>query len=355
MEYTKLQQLLLRWYFDQKRELPWRKTTDPYRVWLSEIILQQTRVNQGLPYYERFISNYPSVHALAAADEDRVLKDWEGLGYYSRARNLHHTAKFVSEERSGKFPEDYDGLLKLKGVGEYTAAAIASFAYNEEKAVVDGNVFRFLSRLHADDTPINSNKGKKHFAQLARLFLNRENPALHNQAIMEFGALHCLPKNPHCDSCPFNMHCGAYINKEVARLPVKNKVGSKRVRYFTYLFMEYEGQSIIEKRREGIWQGLFQFPLIERSNLLSLKNLLDDTEFKEWLQNDFEITSQNVLKPHQLSHQSLHIQVLGLSLSRKIVLPKGYKWVQVQALEELAFPRPLRQYLDEKQLNLPPF
>lgn len=355
MDYSKLQQLLLRWYFDQKRELPWRKTTDPYRVWLSEIILQQTRVNQGLPYYERFISNYPSVHALAAADEDRVLKDWEGLGYYSRARNLHHTAKHVSEAMNGEFPRDYQGLLKLKGVGEYTAAAIASFSYNEAKAVVDGNVFRVLSRLHADDTPINGHKGKQHFSHLAQLFLNGESPATHNQAIMEFGALQCIPKNPPCESCPMKNYCAAYKLNGVEQLPVKTKKAAKRSRFFTYLFLEFEGEAIIEQRKSGIWQGLFQFPLLERSKLPDLKSLLQDSEFQKWVKSDFEIIAQSALKPHQLSHQSLHIQVLRLRLGRKFILPKGYKWEQVQALGELAFPRPLRQYLDEKQLNLPPF
>lgn len=355
MDYSKLQLLLITWYERQKRELPWRKTTDPYRVWLSEIILQQTRVNQGLPYFERFISNYPTVHELASANEDRVLKDWEGLGYYSRARNLHRTAKFISLENDGDFPTDYEGLLKLKGVGEYTAAAIASFSFNEPKAVLDGNVFRVLSRLHGDDTPINSTKGKKHFANLAHDFLNKKTPAAHNQAIMEFGALQCVPKNPDCGKCPFQDRCLAFKLNKVEQLPVKTKKNYKRERFLNYLFIQANGQAVVQQRKSGIWQGLFQFPLVETIHKLPTPELLKEEEVNVWLNDDFEISAIDELKPHQLSHQTLQIQVLSLQFKREINLPEGYKWVQVQALEELAFPRPLRQYLDEKQLNLPLF
>ncbi|HER40372.1 MAG TPA: A/G-specific adenine glycosylase, partial [Salinimicrobium catena] len=201
---------LTSWYLENKRDLPWRKTTDPYRVWLSEIILQQTRVAQGMPYYFRFIDVFPTVFDLAAASEEEVLKQWQGLGYYSRARNLQAAAKFVSEELNGKFPDNFKDLLKLKGVGDYTASAVASICYNEPVAVVDGNVFRVISRIFGIDTPINSNEGKKQFGEKAQELLDKKNPAEFNQAIMEFGALHCTPRKPQCEACPFAEECVAY-------------------------------------------------------------------------------------------------------------------------------------------------
>src|SRR5688500_8386899 len=212
---------LVKWYIDNKRLLPWRETTDPYRIWLSEVILQQTRVNQGLPYYKEFIKAYPSIIELARAPEQEVLRLWQGLGYYTRARNLHKCAKSIVERHNGKFPETFDELEKLPGIGHYTAAAIASFSFGQPVAVLDGNVFRILSRIFGIDTPINSPDGKRQFTELANELLSKKDPALHNQAVMEFGALFCTPKHPQCQICPFNTTCIAYTHDLLHVLPVK--------------------------------------------------------------------------------------------------------------------------------------
>ena len=223
---------LISWYFSNKRDLPWRNTQDPYFIWLSEIILQQTRVEQGLPYYLHFAEKYPSVKHLAEASEDEIMRSWQGLGYYSRARNLHNAAKQVVNEYNSEFPKNYNELLKLKGVGEYTAAAIASFAYLEVCPVLDGNVFRFLSRYYGVKTPINSNNAKKEFIELAKQIIDPSQPHTFNQAIMEFGALQCKPKSPDCNVCPFQDSCYAFKNNEVAVLPIKEKKLKRSIRYF---------------------------------------------------------------------------------------------------------------------------
>lgn len=298
------------WYLQNKRDLPWRKTHEPYHIWLSEIMLQQTRIEQGLPYYNKFIEAYPSVFELAKAPLDEVLKLWQGLGYYSRARNLHETAKYVAFECKGKFPDTYKGLLKLKGVGDYTASAIASICYNEPVAVVDGNVYRVLSRIFGIDTPINSTSGVKEFKELAQELLDKKDPATYNQAIMEFGALHCKPQNPKCEICPFNDKCLALKNDRIKELPVKIKKAKIKNRYFNYLVFNFEtDKTILEKRSgKGIWNGLYQFPLVESNKLVDKIELLELDDFKNSIiETHLEIELFNeVPVVHKLSHQHLY-------------------------------------------------
>ncbi|RYD69225.1 MAG: A/G-specific adenine glycosylase, partial [Sphingobacteriales bacterium] len=255
---------LINWYLINKRDLPWRHTNDAYTIWLSEIILQQTRVEQGLPYFNKFLENFPTVADFASATEAKVLKLWQGLGYYSRGRNMHNTAQIVMNNYNGAFPTLHDDLIKLKGIGEYTAAAISSFSSGEARAVVDGNVFRVLARYYGIDTPINSPEGKRQFFKLANELLFLEDPALYNQAIMEFGAIQCKPKSPDCSVCPLNVECYALKHNSVNQLPVKLAKAEKKHRYFNYLVCTTNNEVLMRERQAGdIWQHLFDFPLIE--------------------------------------------------------------------------------------------
>ncbi len=240
---------LQNWYHKEKRELPWRTTSNPYHIWLSEIILQQTRVKQGLPYYQRFITNYPTITDLANADEEKVLRDWQGLGYYSRARNLHYTAKFIANELNGKFPSNYKEIINLKGVGDYTASAIASFAFNEKVAVLDGNVFRVLARVFGIKEDIANAKNRKIFKEQAERVLPEKKSDIHNQAIMEFGALQCTPKSPQCHKCIFEYDCYAFQNKLIKELPLKLKKTKVKTVFMDYLIFEYKNEILIRKRR----------------------------------------------------------------------------------------------------------
>lgn len=258
---------IISWYQQNKRDLPWRKTTDPYKIWLSEIILQQTRVDQGLPYYERFIATFPNVAALAKASEKEVLREWQGLGYYSRARNLHLCAKILMDEHNGDFPNNYDNLLKLPGIGPYTAAAIASFCFKEQVAVVDGNVFRVLARRFGIDSDTNSPAGQKQFRQKANELIPADHPDQFNQAIMEFGALQCTPRKPDCPACPLAIECVARNEKSQEALPVKIKKIKIKKRYFQYLVYRHDEVIWMKERKEkDIWKGLYDFHLIEKSN-----------------------------------------------------------------------------------------
>lgn len=312
---------LIHWYSNNKRDFPWRKTKDPYYIWLSEIILQQTQVKQGLPYYEAFVIAYPNVFELANASESEVLKLWQGLGYYSRARNLHVTAKFVAFELKGEFPNTYKELLKLKGVGDYTASAIASICFNETQAVVDGNVYRLLSRYFGIETPINSTKGIKEFKKLAQELIDKNNPAEFNQAIMEFGATQCKPKNPDCSICPFNGSCAALQKKMIDKLPAKQKTVKVKRRYFNFLvFVSKNGKTILEKRKtKGIWQNLYQFPLIESDIPLDYKRFKPMVSSHHLLNGNYKLSLYNEEDIiHKLSHQYLYtkfwiVQVENLS------------------------------------------
>lgn len=303
----RLSSMLCRWYDVNKRDLPWRNTTDPYLIWLSEVILQQTRVDQGYSYYMKFINRFPTVDLLARADEDEVLKLWQGLGYYSRARNLHAAAKYISGELDGGFPVSYKDVLALKGVGEYTAAAIVSFAYNQPYAVVDGNVYRVLSRVFGVPDAIDSLKGKKIFKEIAESVLDRRNPGLHNQAIMEFGALQCVPMSPDCANCPLSMICVAYSQKRVAYLPFKEGKQKTRNRYFHYFDCHYDDSSFLHKREgKDIWHGLYEFPLIETSEEMGIELLSQEVSYKEmFADTKFDIKYMMKLK-HVLSHQVIH-------------------------------------------------
>ena len=284
----KFSKVLIRWYLENKRDLPWRKTDNPYLIWLSEIMLQQTRVAQGTPYFLSFTTNFPTVFDLANANEEQILKLWQGLGYYSRARNLHKTAQFVAKELSGKFPDNYNDLLKLKGVGEYTAAAIASFSFNEVVPVVDGNVFRVLSRYFDVETDIASASAKKEFAALAFELIPKDNPALFNQAIMEFGALQCVPKSPNCSVCIFNSSCAALQKKKVDKLPVKSKKLKVRNRFFNYLVASDENENtIIQKRTaKGIWHNLYEFPLIETEKVEDFDCIVNQIQSDFFIENE---------------------------------------------------------------------
>ncbi|WP_026836651.1 A/G-specific adenine glycosylase [Gillisia sp. JM1] len=302
--------ILINWYLGNKRDLPWRKTSDPYRIWLSEIMLQQTRIEQGLPYYLSFTTAFPTVFDLANASQDEVLKLWQGLGYYSRARNLHETSKVVAYELDGKFPDNYKDLLKLKGIGDYTASAVASICYNEAAPVVDGNVYRVLARYFDIETPINSSAGQKEFKALATELMDKEDPATYNQAIMEFGALQCRPQNPLCESCPLSNSCLALKNNKIARLPFKLKKAKVKKRYFNYLvFLSEENETILEQRiGKGIWEGLYQFPLLESTSLINAEALLAEPNlFPKGGEHDAKISLYNDTPIiHKLSHQHIY-------------------------------------------------
>lgn len=301
---------LINWYSINKRKLPWRKTKNPYNIWLSEIILQQTQVKQGQPYYVAFTAKYPTIFDLATASETEVLKLWQGLGYYSRARNLHATAKYIANELNGEFPNNYKDLLKLKGVGDYTASAISSIAFKEVAAVVDGNVYRVLSRYFGIDTPINSTPGIKEFKKLATQLIDTKKPDVYNQAIMEFGALHCKPKNPNCSSCPFQTSCVALQKNLVDTLPVKLKKTKVTTKYFNFLVcIDSDNRVLFEKRtHKGIWQNLYQFPLIESEKSLTSEEfqLLNiENTFLKTLKFDYSLYNESDIV-HKLSHQHLY-------------------------------------------------
>ncbi|MGG8496025.1 A/G-specific adenine glycosylase [Tenacibaculum sp. TC6] len=302
---------LIKWYLQNNRSLPWRETKDPYVVWLSEIMLQQTRVSQGLPYFLKFTEAFPTVFDLANADESFVLKLWQGLGYYSRARNLHYTAKYVANELQGIFPNSYKELVKLKGVGDYTASAIASICFNEPVAVVDGNVYRVLSRFFGVETPINTTKGVKEFKELAQNVLNTETPGNYNQAIMDFGALHCKPQNPLCDTCMLSEACIAFQKNMVKDLPVKEKKVKVKNRFFNYMVVvTTNNTTVLEERKEkGIWQGLYQFPLIETTKNVNIHELISTQEFNKLFTQEVTVKLFNKEEiVHKLSHQHLYTQ-----------------------------------------------
>ena len=302
---------LIDWYLENKRELPWRSTDQPYFIWLSEIILQQTRIDQGLPYYLKFIETYPNVEDLANASEEEVLKLWQGLGYYTRARNLHHTAKYISKELNGIFPGTYSDLIKLKGVGDYTASAIASVCYNEPTAVVDGNVYRVLARVFGIELKINESKGVNYFKKTAQKMIDPSDPGTFNQAIMEFGSRWCTPTNPNCTKCIFKDHCVAFKEKKVSELPVKTKKNKVKKLYYNYfVILSGDGKTIITKRTEkGFWHQLYEFPLIETKSQINLSDLKNLNEFKK-LSDAYSFMS---IKPyqinsivHKLSHRHIY-------------------------------------------------
>ena len=346
---------LLSWYGQNKRNLPWRHTQDPYKIWLSEIILQQTRVEQGMPYYYRFIERFPDLKSLASADENEVLKLWQGLGYYSRARNLLHAAQQMME-RFGGFPGTYEALLSLKGIGDYTASAISSIAFNEPHAVVDGNVYRFLARYFGIKTPIDSTLGKKEFKSLGQELIDKKQPGIFNQAVMEFGAMHCKPANPLCETCPFNQTCCALVNDCIEQLPVKEKITKVRTRYFHYLIFHFNDKVFIRQRIEkDIWKGLFEFPLIESLKKQNVNALMKSKIFNEIVQQSkIEFMNQSEIYKHQLTHQLLvtkfyHFEIKKIKSS---FLEKECLIVNDENIEEFAMPQLIVKYLPNGELKL---
>ena len=338
---------LINWYRINKRDLPWRNTTDAYLIWLSEIILQQTRVEQGMPYYHKFSEQYPTVKEFAAASEDDILRMWQGLGYYSRGRNMLKTAKVIEHTFNGKFPTAYADLIKLTGIGEYTAAAISSFSANEVKAVVDGNVYRLLARYFGIDTPINSGKGKKQFQKIADDLISPINAAEHNQAMIEFGALQCKPKNPNCEQCPFISSCFAYQHKKVNELPVKLKKLKIKERYF-YFFLAIKEDQILIKRRgnEDIWAGLHDLPSIEFMEQTSLEQLLIHQNFQAWFPANPVIHSVSNQIKHILTHQRIfarfvHIEGVHVESTQE----NGWFWVNIDELSQFGQPKLIFEFL----------
>lgn len=342
---------LTNWYTTNKRDLPWRNTQIPYFIWLSEIILQQTRVDQGLSYFLKFQKNYPTVSDLANAEEDAVLKDWQGLGYYSRARNLHNAAKYIHEELNGQFPSTFEDIKKLKGVGDYTAAAIASFAFKLPHAVVDGNVYRVLARYYGIKTAIDSTKGKKEFQTIADQVLNKKEPDLHNQAIMEFGALQCTPKNPNCEICPLQNNCIAFQENTIDSLPFKEGKIKQRKRYFHYLIIQEEDSIYINKRQgKGIWQNLYEFPLIETKKETKSDAFLKSTELKTLLKDlTYTVNQVSESRKHILSHQILTAQFYHIRLVKdNNILTKKFERIPVQELEKYAVSKLIENYVREE-------
>jgi A/G-specific adenine glycosylase len=330
---------LVQWYLKNKRDLPWRDTTNAYVIWLSEIILQQTRVEQGLPYFNRFVETYPDIVQFAAADEGEILKLWQGLGYYSRGRNMLKTAKMVNELYGGRFPDRYELLLKLKGIGEYTAAAIASFSANEPHAVVDGNVYRVLARFFGIYEPVNSSKGKKVFQLTADELLNKQQPGLHNQAMMEFGAMLCKPKNPGCGVCPVKQGCYALQNNVVAVLPVKLKKLKVRERFFNYFFVTDGEQILMNKRGEtDIWANMYDLPLIETASLTTIDELMTLPEFFDFFGGDAQIENVGQVYKHILTHQRLFVRLIKLN-SKPVKLKEQWFYTPFKNLESLALPK----------------
>jgi A/G-specific adenine glycosylase len=343
--------ILINWYLKNKRDLPWRNISDPYKIWLSEIILQQTRVEQGLPYYLKFIQNYPDVKKLANAHEDEVLKLWQGLGYYSRARNLHFTAKEIATKHKGNFPSNYHEIRALKGIGDYTAAAIASFAYNLPYAVVDGNVMRVLSRYLGIDVAIDSSKGKKIFAEAAQELLDKENPAVYNQAIMEFGATFCIPVKPDCENCIFIDSCEAFRQKKVNEFPYKSKKTKITKRYFHYFILDYKGKTYLHKRKPGdIWQGLYEFPLHEAKSHLEFDELLKSHLLKDVAKHSkMRLIKTSSTKKHILSHQHIFAQFYQIHLNKPFINER-YIEIPFEALNNYALPRLIHRYLEEEKI-----
>jgi len=340
---------VVEWYTSNSRKLPWRTTKDPFKIWLSEIILQQTRVIQGLPYYNRFIEKFPTVKALASASEQDVLRLWQGLGYYTRARNLHKCAKTVVTDFNGSFPDTFENLKKLPGIGDYTAAAIASIAFGEPVAVVDGNVFRVLARIFGIETEINSPEGKKSFTRLANELMDSRHPDLHNQAVMEFGALFCTPKNPQCPQCVFKDSCFANQNNLQAVLPVKIKAKAARKRYLYYIVVK-KGQSLLMKKREqkDIWHGLYDFMVIEKTKSVKTATLLQ------------ELYSENTAVPGEVevSEEYKHVLSHQIILARFIIVPyhkematagNSLKFFTAQKISELPKPVLISKFLHDYQ------
>ena len=339
--------IVLYWYSKNKREFPWRKSKTVFKVWISEIILQQTQTSQGLSYYDTIINTFPTLKELAEANEEQILKLWQGLGYYSRARNLHFTAKYIQNNFNGVFPNNYKDLIKLKGIGPYTAAAISSICFNEKRAAVDGNVYRILARVFNIDTAINSPEGIKEFQELANSLICETNPGEYNQGMMDLGATICTPKNPKCNECPLKSKCIAHDIRRINKLPVKIKKTKIKHRYFHYFCIEFDSNFLMKKRtQKDIWKNLYDFPLIEGNkkvleNEFQYKKLLDSI-----LENDKEIYRTTKHYEHQLSHQKLNITIEYIKAKK---INKNIAFIKVNRMQvkELPIPKPIERFFEE--------
>jgi len=337
------------WYALHKRELPWRYTNNPYHIWLSEIILQQTRIDQGLSYYKRFTEEFPTIIDLANATEDQVLKLWQGLGYYSRARNLHASAKHIQLHYGGIFPEKYEQILSLKGVGEYTAAAIGSISFGLEYPSIDGNVFRVLSRFFGISEPIDTSRGKKIFMELAVQLIKGTNPGMHNQALMEFGALQCTPANPDCSKCPLSQRCFAVANCKINELPLKQNKVKQRDRYFNYLVLLSNKHTWLQKRLgNDIWKNLFEFPMVETVEMIDIEKFPDLNKFYKIDTEEFShIENVSPWKIHILTHQRIHYRFIRIRVKNEIYLSDRFIRVNKEDIFNFAVPKLLEDYINQ--------
>ncbi len=340
---------LLDWNAEHNhRDMPWKGEKDPYKIWLSEIILQQTRVEQGLAYYNRFIKTFPTVHHLAKAPDNTVFKLWEGLGYYTRCKNLIASAKYISVELKGKFPDKYEDILALKGIGPYTAAAIGSFAFNLPHAVVDGNVFRVLARYFGIETATDTTEGKKLFTNLANELLDKKTPGIYNQALMDFGAVICKPQQPLCHECPLQKTCTAYQHDLINVLPVKEKTIIKKPRWLYYFIVEHNGNVYVRKRTgKDVWQNLYEFFLVENEKELSLKEIEKLTVLKKAIGKiQFELIDISKIYKQVLSHQIIYGQFIKVKILSELEID-GFEIVGKKKLKTLPFPKLINSYLEE--------
>ncbi|HAW19726.1 MAG TPA: A/G-specific adenine glycosylase [Flavobacteriales bacterium] len=341
-----ISRILARWYETNKRDLPWRHTKNPYFIWLSEIILQQTRVEQGMPYYQKFVATYPTVRSLATAPEDDVLKLWQGLGYYSRARNLQFAAKQIMSEHGGQFPTNYAQIIGLKGIGIYTASAISSFAFGSKNAVVDGNVIRTLTRLFNISDPVNKRSVQIQIQALADTLLDTSDPGRHNQAMMEFGALHCAPRQPDCQNCPVQAHCASFAAGTVDQIPLKEKAKAKRDRHFHFAIVS-DGASVCLEKRDStdIWAGLHQFPLIETAHSDEVSN----HEIAALIGiKDIQILKVHAHKKHVLSHQNIHSRFYHCSVPD--MDNSKFSAIKLSEVHRFALPRLIDRYLENQDI-----
>ncbi len=359
---VKFSQKIIKWYETNKRHLPWRETNDPYKIWISEIILQQTRIEQGLDYYLKFIKHYPNIKSLAAASETEVLKLWQGLGYYTRARNLHLTAKYITEKCEGRFPRNYNEIIGLKGIGEYTAAAISSIAFDQSYPVVDGNVLRFFSRYFGIKTDIKSHETKKVIQKQAESLIDRKQPGTFNQAIMEFGALQCIPVNPKCQECIFKKDCYAFTNKMVDKLPLSINKIKQRKRHFNYLIFLRELKkgkvTYLKQRTENdIWKNLYDFPLIESKAKVTLSETMKTIEKQFDISLNHTSVTRSKEYKHILTHQIIHTRffIIDLPKEQKVISMNSdikNEWVEVNAdtISKFPIPRLIDRYLKENNI-----
>ncbi len=342
---------ILHWYYNNHRILPWRASKEAYKIWISEIILQQTRVAQGLNYYTNFVATFPTIKALAEAEEQEVLKLWQGLGYYSRARNIHFTAKYIHENLKGVFPNNYKDLLKLKGIGPYTAAAISSICYKEQRAAVDGNVYRVLSRVFEIKKAINTSAGIKEFQALADKLISPNEPGDYNQGLMELGATVCTPKNTNCPKCPLQEICLGHNNNSYKEYPIKERKIKIRTRHLNYYCIEYKNQLLLHKREEkGIWQNLYDFPLEETNEAIDLSAEPKSNYLKKWIgESEFKLAQVNSYK-HKLSHQNLNIHIQHIKTT-KLIAQNKLILVAKKDLSKYPVPKPIEDFIKDIHKN----